>query len=286
MATLPQDFLLVCLRRMMNPIIRFCLRHSLRIQEVYEAAKFDFIKLAADELQNTGVEPNISNLSAMTGLHRRDVMRLYRDESSIDEPRNLISRIIGQWQQDKRFTTKAGAPRVLSFEGENSDFRNLVRLMSGDLKPGTVLAELERLHVVERTPRGLRLLRPSYMPRENVAEGFGMLSDDMNDLISSVEQNIFDPPAVPNLHARTEYDKVRADAVQKIRVWLMKEGSKFHRRARAYISNFDLDINPNLKGPVETVRVVLGTFTAIDKRGVASDRPKMTKPKQRNAHAK
>ena len=78
-----------------------------------ESAKVVFIELAALEIRNRGSEPNVSKLSVMTGLRRREVMRIWRDADEKTSSFGYISRVIGLWQQGKRFTTKAGKPRLL-----------------------------------------------------------------------------------------------------------------------------------------------------------------------------
>lgn len=254
-----QQILLHCLRRMLKPAIRFCLRRSLHVQDVIESVKVTFIEAACDELSMRGQQVNVSRLAAMTGMHRRDVMRIHREESVKEEPQGLVSRVIGQWQQDPRFNTKYGKPRVLSFEGEGNDFQRLVGLVSHDLHPGTVLFELERIGAVRRSRAGLRLVARAYVPKGNAKEGYDMLASDAADLMSAVEQNLFEESNVPNLHAKTEYDNISTDAIPQIREWLLREGSALHQRARNFLAAYDRDINPAARSG--GARVVLGTFS-------------------------
>lgn len=266
MGTGAEQLAIQCLRLMLKPLARFCLRHSLRIQELEEAAKIVLIEAAKEEIERSEEKVNISRLSAVTGLHRRDVMRIFREGRTIEEPRNLVSRVIGQWLNDRRFTTTRGTPRVLVGEGEQSEFHKLVRLLSNDVHPGTVLFELERVGAVERTAKGLRLVASGYVPKGNPKEGFELLSLDTGDLICAVDENVFSPGDIPNLHARTEYDKIRADMLPKIREWILEEGSEFHRRLRNYLSQFDLDISPDDGYRGKFARVVVGAFSRIYER--------------------
>lgn len=265
MAIEQQKLIVRCLRTMLRPVVRFCLRHSLRIQEFLETAKVAFIEVASDDMDEEGEKVNVSRLSVMTGIHRRDVMRIYRDEDFSEEPYNLITRLIGHWRNSPKFSTAGKKPRVLTVDGENSEFRHLVSEVSNDLNAGTILFELERIGAVEHVARGIRLLTGAYVPRGNAEKGFQLLGKDTEDLITAVEQNIFTPQATPNLHARTEYDNVRPDAVPHIRDWLLTEGSAFHTKANKYVAQFDRDIHPNKKGDAEEpgVRVVLGAFSLV-----------------------
>lgn len=256
-----ENILVYCLRRMLKPAIRFCLRRSLHVQDVIESVKVVFIEAACDELQANGQGVNVSRLAAMTGMHRRDVMRIHKESSISEQPQGLVNRVIGQWQQDPRFTTKYGRPKVLSFEGENSEFQELVKLVSNDLHPGTVLFELERIGAVQKSRSGVRLVVRAYVPKGNAKEGYDMLASDAADLMNAVEENLFEPVHVPNLHAKTEYDNVSVDAIPEIREWLLREGSALHQKARNYLAKYDLDINPAADAGSGGARVVLGTFS-------------------------
>lgn len=253
---------LSCLKLLLRPVVKFCMRHSLTIQDLHEMSKQAYIDLAAEELQSKEQKVNVSRLSVLTGLRRREVTRLFKGEESAAPEGGLVTRVIGQWLQDSRFVTSSGKARVLSLEGEESEFRELVRSVSTDVKPGTVLSELNRLQAVEESPRGLKLVMNAYVPKNDPVEGFKLLALDAEDLALAVEENIFLEPKVPNHHATTEYDNISKKHLGDLRKWLFEEGINFHKKARAFISKLDKDVKPELGGK-GGVRVVLGSFSRI-----------------------
>jgi hypothetical protein len=178
--------------------------------------------------------------------------------------RDVITKVVGQWRQDKRFTTKAGQPRVLSFGEISSQFHELVGTVSQDLNPGTVLFELLRVKAVEETKTGLRLTVQSYVPKGDVVAGFSILANDTDDLTRAVEENVLGNDEVPHLHARTVYDSVRADALPEIKLWLLKEGHQFHGRVREYVSSFDQDINPDATYSGKKSTIVVGSYSRVE----------------------
>lgn len=245
----------------LKPIARLCLRHSLHIQDVIEAAKIAFISAAQEELTRTEERASDCKISTMTGIHRRDVVRIGRAQEIRPEPQGLVSRIIGQWQHDKRFTTHSNQPRILPFEGEESLFRILCRTVTNDVTPGTILHELERVGAVERVKTGLRLTVSSNLSTRDIEQGMKLLSRDSFHLFEAVESNLFGEDSVPNLHLQTQYDRVSPRALKKIRQWLLKEGSAFHKRARTFLSQFDSDLNPKIERPAQPAKVVLCSFS-------------------------
>lgn len=255
--------LIICgLRAILTPVARYCIRHALKFQDLLDCAKGVILKVAQEELDRNFQQITHSRLSIMTGLQRRDVLKYASLISQSEGDKSLIAKIIGQWRTQKRYLTKHGAPKVLTL-GFNSEFTELVRSVSHDLTPTTVLFELERVGTVVRTEKGVALKMQNYIPKGNVAAGFNILTADSDDLISAVEENLFDNPKLPNLHLRTEYDRVRADAKDELKLRLLKEGQEFHARMRDLISKFDQDVNrePNYMG--DFIRVVLGSFSKV-----------------------
>jgi len=253
---------IVCLRSLLRTAIRFCVRSSLTIQDLLEAAKYVFLEFAAEEIENTGKRVTMSRLSVVTGIHRKDVSRIQKQGDEIRESSYFVTRVLSMWGENKEFLTSANKPRILGVGGEDSEFGELVSLVSSDLKPGTVLFELERMGAVERVKGGIRLRRDYISLKGKPDEAYHVMGRDTEDLSLAIEENIIQQPEIPNLHIRTEYDNVYQSAVPKIRKWLIEEGSKFHRRAREYVAKYDKDIHPG-QGPGGG-RVLLGSFSRVE----------------------
>src|SRR5262249_10280823 len=146
-------------------------------------------------------------------------------------------------------------------EGEESEFADLIKSVSVDISPYTVLFGLEQAGLVTRNDGKLELVRKVYSNPENLEESLAMLSQDVDDLIHAVEKNTLDQPKVPNLHITTVFDNICQDDLEKIRLWLLDKGTTFHEEARAYLSKFDKDANPRLFARSGGARVVVSAFS-------------------------
>lgn len=257
----PQSIIINCLGLLLRPVARFCLRRSIKMQDYLEASKQAFIDIASEELALRGESKSVSRLSVMTGIHRREIDRFLNSESQSRYGHDLPTRVIGQWQSDKRFLSKSGKPRILEVEGKKSEFVDLVASVSKNLNPYTVLSELERVSAVERTPNGLKLVRQSYESAGDIGQGFQLLSEDSNDLIRAVEENVFDRAPKTNLHIKTQYDNISPAYLETIRSWFLEKGRQMHEDARKFLSQFDKDINKDLKSGEGRVRVALGSYS-------------------------
>lgn len=274
MARIDRQIAIAALLRILSPVVRFALRHSLKIQDIVEALKIAFLQEAQRELLREGRTCNASRLSMMTGVHRKDVARFESSDHDLSSqpekaigPKDLVTKVIGLWQTDRNFTTSLKAPRILSAGGLDSEFAKLVAKVSVDVNPAAVLAEMERIEAITRTKNGIKLIQGAYTPKNDVAAGFSLLGSDLDDLIQAVEGNILHEEEIKNLHVRTEYDNVRPESARLIKQWFLKEGHRLHLLAREMISCHDQDVNPDPKHKGgKGLRVVLGSFGFIEKK--------------------
>lgn len=260
MGALSRQALLVSVRLMLRPLVRFCFRRALKVQEFSEIARQVFFEIAREEMSARGMGSSASRLSIATGLTRREVSRLSKDTASAEPTMNLLTRIIGKWQTHPDYANKKGVPRTLTAEGKDSEFAALVQSVSRDLNPYTILFELERTGAIEKRAGRVSLNSEVFVPVADVEEGFRILSRDTSDLIAAVEANVIDGETPPHLHIRTHYDNVAVRHVPKIRAWMLEEGTKFHARARQFLSQFDKDLNPQLAAERGGARVALSAF--------------------------
>ncbi len=247
--------------------MRFCLRNSLKLQEVIEACKDVLVSVAQEEMQRAQCNVSVSRLSVMTGVHRPDVTKILSQAEHPPHFENAVARLIGQWQGDSRFCGARGKPRVLSFDSKKSEFAELVASISSAISPYTILFELERIGAVERTAQGLKLVVREYVPHQDLGQTFVYLSRDCEDLLLAVEGNIRSGRPDCNLHLQTQYDQVGVSYVEQIRRWFLDEGNSFHARARSFLSQFDKDINPKVNRYEPTTRVAVCTFSRIEEEG-------------------
>ncbi len=253
-----------CLQLILRPVVGFALKHGIKLSEIVEKIKRIMVEIAISEFVSEKEIPSSSAISAMTGVHRKDVRRIVNSKDSSRPVKNLVQRILGQWQNDLRFSNGRGRPRQINIIGEHSEFVALVKSVSTDLNPYTVLAELERLGFVVRKKNKLKLNARVFIAKGDYLQGFNILAKDYQDLIHAVEENV--KSSEPrNLHLRTEYDNVDIEALPVIQAWLIEEGSAFHTRVRNYLAQYDRDLNPKLSNGKLGARVVFGAFSHTEK---------------------
>lgn len=251
-----------CLKALLRPVLRYCLKRSFTIQDLIAVAKSSIVEIAAESIEEENAAVNYSRLSIMTGIHRQEVKRLYQWPQENDTSTSYIRKILGQWEQDPRFQDAVGNPKRLECQGDDSDFRKLVRSVTVDVNPSTVLFELERIDAVERNSHEIELKRSDQLIADDPEEVLHLLSRDTEDLTIAIEENIVGGHDVRNLHGRTMYDNIYLEDLKHVKEWLLEEGSEFHRRARRYLARFDKDINgdPDRLGGG---KVIVGNYSRV-----------------------
>lgn len=248
------------LQHLLRPAVRFAIRRGIKVRTIIEDLKNTLIDEAHQELSRTGQDANTSKLSVMTGLQRRDVQKITSTESQETRHADLMTKVIGLWSSSDHFSEN-GSPRPLPTDDSTYGFNALVKNVSQDINPSTVLFELERLNLVKRDAQGVHLLWNSYQVSGDIDDAYALLSSDIATLVKSVDSNITNTKGTPNLHIATSFDNVSVEAIPEIRNWILERGAAFHKEVREYISSFDKDLNPTRHSETGGARVTVGSFS-------------------------
>jgi hypothetical protein len=162
------DIIYCALSSLLRPLVRILLRHNVPFPTFVDLAKRVYVEVALEDFQLPGRKQTVSRAALLTGLSRKEVLRVTRlappKDSIAAEQHSRGARVISGWMRDERFLNEERLPADLPFEGEGS-FSELVKGYSGDMTARAVLDELLRVAVLERLPEGkIRLLTPGYLP--------------------------------------------------------------------------------------------------------------------------
>jgi hypothetical protein len=146
------------------PLSRLMIRSKFGAGELVRAAKLSFVRAAANEVTPKGARPNVSRLSVVTGLTRKEVSALLgkrlaqrvRQKPAMEQ---RALRVLRGWRVDPLFQSPNGRPAALPLRGHRRAFPQLVKTYAGDVTPVSVLKELERMELVTKTRSGKLHLR-------------------------------------------------------------------------------------------------------------------------------
>src|SRR5260370_944697 len=150
---------------------------------------------------------------------------------------------------DPETTDRHGRPRPLPYRAERGpSFMKLARKLTGDLAPRVLLNELVRSGAAELLAGDIVVLRgDAYVPKAKPSE-FLILGEDPAELIETILRNIFAEGKERMLQRKVYYDNLGADAADRIRAQMRREGERFLRRINRLLSRYDRDRNPQAPG--------------------------------------
>ena len=184
-----QAFLLV-----MRPIVRILLRYGIGYREFAEVVKTSFVEIASSDFGLRGRPTNVSRVAVMTGLTRKEIKRI-RDkiasgDSSISVKTTPLSDVLHHWHAQSEFTDADGNPKKLPFKGRGATFSNLVKRYGGDVTPGSMRTEMERVGAIKEDDRGnLKLIRRSFVSDVSHENVVTMLVHGVYPLLSNISHN-------------------------------------------------------------------------------------------------
>lgn len=160
-----QEVLLSALETILRPTIRLLLQSGIGYSEFASVAKSVFIQVATDEYKRRGRPANFSQVSAMTGISRKEVSKIRKGQSDARWTPNMeaspVNTVLHQWHYDTDFSDGAGTAKALPFEGPVS-FSTLVARTAGDIPPGAMRATLQKAGVLAQTSDGLLTANKSF----------------------------------------------------------------------------------------------------------------------------
>lgn len=155
------------LRRILRPIARAMIDRGIPLSAGLDMLKEALVEAAVRDVRHDG-DPSDSRISLLTGVHRKDVRRLRRDEAPpVQRPGlNACALAVARWTTDPRFLDETGDTLPLALgRGEGTPrFDDLIRAARLDLPAATVAEELVRTGMVAEEDGSLRLLRAVFVP--------------------------------------------------------------------------------------------------------------------------
>lgn len=211
---------------LLRPAVRLMLRHGVTFPAFVAALKPVFLAAAQDELQARGMAQTDSATSLLSGVHRRDVRNLTRPAVADAAPAGftgLASQVMARWMSQDLYLDDTLSPMAIPRAGPTPSFDALVRAVSQDVRPRSVLDELIRLGLAAEDDGTVTLLTHAFVPKSGFAEMMAQMQCNLHDHLSAACENL-DPPAQPTqatqkgdlLEQAVFVDDITAESAQRL----------------------------------------------------------------------
>lgn len=160
------DVQLAALETILRPIVKLLMLSGTSYSEFASVAKAVFVRVATDDYKKRGRPANFSQVSAMTGISRKQVARIRKQKSGTrwtpDMEASPVNTLLHEWHFDPDFSDGSGAPKALSLEGPYS-FSALVTKYAGDIPPGAMRSTLQKAGILVEAKDGLLCVTQPYI---------------------------------------------------------------------------------------------------------------------------
>ena len=229
----------------LKPLVGLMHRNGLSFGEFSTIAKHAFIKETEKQLLVSGQKATTSSLAIITGLTRKDVAALRKQDAPQPESvlnQNRAIRVISGWVSELDFCDANGDPKILDISGSENSFESLVQKHSGDIPYKAILKELLRSEAVEVIDKKkVALIRAAYIPSDDENGKYKHLAEDVSQLISTIKHNIISKELEPRYQRKVCYDRVPAEYVDEFKALANKENQKLLIKLNKWLAQHDID---------------------------------------------
>ena len=263
MSTSSQQIILSSVLKLLRPLVRILLRHGVPYGTFADLARWVYVDVAAKEFDIPNRKQSVSRISVITGLTRKDVVRIKSLPEPVDENStgtyNRAARVITGWVRDHSQANGAIAP--LPLEGSSPSFAELVKRYSGDMPTRAVLDELIRVGAVERHENDqLKLLVRAYLPPSDNPDKLAILGHDVGDLIAVIDHNLrINGPGQAYFQRKVAYDNLPTEYLPELRRASAERGQALLEHFDREMALYDRDQNPQVGGSGRK-RAVVGIY--------------------------
>jgi hypothetical protein len=251
-------------RGLLKPLASYLLKCGMTWREFAEVSKSVFVQIASDEYGLQGRKTNISRVSILTGISRKEVKRqrdlLAGEQPLLPSKTTDATRVLSGWHQDPDFTDSDGDPRRLPFERGDYSFMELCRRYGGDIPASAMLKELKRVGAVVETETGVKAARRYYMPAQFDAQWILNAGSVFADLGANINHNLTATEDDPSWFlGRAANDSIEVKNVSAFRDYLEQQGQAFLERVDAWLTENE-SRTPREEDAEQRVRLGVGLF--------------------------
>lgn len=254
-------------RHFMVPLARFLLGIGVGYREFSEISKLAFVQVASDEFGIRGRKTNMSRVSVMTGLNRKEIRkvrdRLENEDWALDPTLSKPVSVLSEWYTNPHYLTRNRSPKPLSVDSaiEGESFADLVRTVGGDVPPGAMLKELQRAGSVKEVSPGNWLpVERQYSPRGIDLFQIQRFGECLHDLAQTITTNYMKLEGSANrlFEFRAWSDRVDPKSIDKLKKIVSVQGKDY----LATVDNWLYEHSVTDKGstPAEPIRCGVGVY--------------------------
>ncbi|MEM7058872.1 MAG: DUF6502 family protein [Pseudomonadota bacterium] len=208
------------LQGLLRPLIRAMIAQGMTAPALYRIIKRLYVEVAEQDFKLPTERQTDSRISMLTGVHRRDVRDFRGSDPTADdaakEKVTTIASVLGHWMANPDARGADGRPTPLPRSGDAGlNFESLVRMVSKDIRPRTVLDELLRQDLVHVEDGVVHLKTDAFLGPADPDQRVHFFAENVGDHIAAAVDNLLaDDPRF--MERAVFYNRLTSGSVDQI----------------------------------------------------------------------
>ncbi len=181
-----------------RPLVRFLIHWGVGYKDFCELLKRTYMEESAKSLTDDAKEVTASNLSLVSGIHRKDTSLFInqgQNTSSENPPRVKSSAafsVFSRWISHVKYKNTRGQPLPLPYSSgkKEKSFTGLCTEITTDVRPKAIMQELLRLDLIAEQDENLHIKQDGYVPQKSLEEKLRFFASNIGQHIESAASNI------------------------------------------------------------------------------------------------
>jgi hypothetical protein len=267
-----QSAVLRALARVLRPVARLLIASGVPFQAASESLKRAYVEAAhrhfGDETRTD------SRLSLLTGINRKEVRRLttpVADEWGPESVTSFASAVYTAWTLRDEWRDRDGRPRALPKRGEGS-FDVLVKSVTRDLRPASVLAELVRLGYAQvGADDTVKPAGSEFLSQRELTDRLGAFAENLQDHADAGVTNVL-AASPPFLERALFADELSEESAKQLHEEARAQWKRLHDEL--IVRADALEAEDRTLGRPAATRVRVGVYVYVETPGEATAPPR------------
>lgn len=247
----PKKLILSAIRCMLRPLVRLAVHSGVVYKEFSGLAKEEFVDVCAKDFGIGGRPTNISRITAMTGIGRKEVKRIRDEFSAGDDDHNggrsmdRMTALLSGWHQDACFLCH-GKPLDLPLEApsDRPSIMLLAKKYAGDVPIGVLLKELVAARCIAQLDNNaFRALKRHFTPPKNDPKALLRASRVNREYMNTIFHNLYVAGKETGRHSlfegRASNSGIPVELLDSFGWFMEREGQAFLERVDAWLSEHE-----------------------------------------------
>jgi len=231
---------------MLRPLIRLLIRHEFTHEDLTALIRQTYVEIAYDHFSIPDTEMTISRVAVLTGLSRKEVVRLRdglnNNEALLKLKPNRAQRVVHGWLSDPEFLDEQSNPLDLPLSNkkngkQHASFLALVKKYSGDITIGAVLEELNLVGVTHQPDEHtVQLVNSAYVPRSDELEQIRVVATSVADLFDTALHNVESSSRKKRFQRQVVYSDINEEFVEEFKKLTATKASPVIQELNAHLS--------------------------------------------------